>query len=72
MKAIKIDIKKEIIEIDGFKPLKVHKVDSKNFGVARVGEERTITLGGLQIRVNVLDYKNSYGKDRWLVMPAGS
>lgn len=30
---------------------------------------QTISLGGLTVEVTVLDYKNSWGKDRWLVTP---
>lgn len=37
---------------------------SKNIG--KIG---TIGLGGLSIQVEILDYKNSYGKDRWQVQP---
>jgi hypothetical protein len=34
-----------------------------------IGQIATIVLGGLTVEVEVLDYKNSYGKDRWLVKP---
>lgn len=34
-----------------------------------IGEERNITLGGLTVTVKILDYKTSYGRDRYLVTP---
>lgn len=35
-----------------------------------IGKEGTISVAsGLTINVRVLDFKNSYGKDRWLVEP---
>ncbi len=41
--------------------------------VARVGEKGTILVAGFKVEVEIVDYKNSYGRDRWLVKPvAGS
>lgn len=48
--------------------------------VAVIGTVKTIAMGGasfdgkgLLVEVTVLDYKTSWGKDRWLVTPvAGS
>lgn len=38
-----------------------------------VGKKGFMFAGGLKIEVEVVDYKNSYGRDRWLVKPvAGS
>lgn len=38
-----------------------------------IGTTRSLLLGGLIVEVKVLDYKCSWGKDRWLVTPiAGS
>lgn len=40
--------------------------------VALIGKRaniRTTLPAGLTIQVDVLDYKNSYGKDRWLIRP---
>lgn len=34
-----------------------------------VGTEQEIKVGYLTIKVKVLDYKEAYGKDRWLVTP---
>lgn len=34
-----------------------------------IGKKVTIKVDGLNISVKILDYKNSYGKDRWLVTP---
>ncbi len=34
-----------------------------------IGRKAQIELGGLLIYVTVLDFKNSYGKDRWQVAP---
>ncbi len=34
-----------------------------------IGKAAFIKLSGIQVNVNVIDYKNSYGKDRWLVEP---
>ena len=34
-----------------------------------IGQTKSIDLSGLIVEVKVLDYKNSYGKDRWLVTP---
>lgn len=36
---------------------------------AVIGKRGYIKLGGLEVSIEVLDYKNSYGKDRWLVTP---
>lgn len=44
--------------------------------VANVGKKGMYVLrgdGGMAIEVVIMDYKNSYGRDRWLVKPvAGS
>ena len=41
--------------------------------VAKVGEKGTMFTGGFKVEVEIVDYKNSYGRDRWLVKPvAGS
>lgn len=37
--------------------------------IAIIGTEQDIPLGMLMVKVTVLDYKQSYGKDRWLVTP---
>jgi len=38
-----------------------------------IGKKGLIFAGGFKVEVEILDYKNSYGKDRWLVKPvAGS
>lgn len=34
-----------------------------------IGTEQEIPLGTLMVKVTVLDYKQAYGKDRWLVTP---
>lgn len=34
-----------------------------------IGKEARVQLGGLSVLVTILDYKNSYGHDRWLVSP---
>ena len=34
-----------------------------------IGTQRFITFGTITVEVKVLDYKNSWGKDRWLVAP---
>lgn len=34
-----------------------------------IGKVGSVFLGGLVVYVKVLDYKNSYGKDRWQVTP---
>lgn len=34
-----------------------------------IGKVGSIFIGGLVVYVKVLDYKNSYGKDRWQVEP---
>lgn len=34
-----------------------------------VGKEGTIQIGGLTVAVAIKDYKNSYGRDRFLVTP---
>jgi hypothetical protein len=36
---------------------------------ASIGKEATIEAGGLVVVVKILDYKFSYGNDRWLVTP---
>jgi hypothetical protein len=41
--------------------------------IANVGKKGTIYAGGFKVEVEIVDYKNSYGRDRWLVKPvAGS
>ena len=41
--------------------------------VAKVGEKGAMLAGGFKVEVEIVDYKNSYGRDRWLVKPvAGS
>jgi hypothetical protein len=41
--------------------------------VAKVGEKGMMFAGGFKVEVEIVDYKNSYGRDRWLVKPiAGS
>jgi len=38
-----------------------------------IGKRGTIQNGPLTIDVTIVDFKNSYGKDRWLIEPvAGS
>lgn len=38
--------------------------------LASIGKTATIqTEWGFRILVKILDYKNSYGRDRWLVTP---
>lgn len=46
-------------------------MDNMNYKEASevIGKEGTIIAAGFRIGVKVLDYKNSYGKDRWLVTP---
>jgi len=34
-----------------------------------IGKKGTITAGGLRVNVKVLDVKQSYGRDRYLVTP---
>ncbi len=34
-----------------------------------IGRKGTVVMGGLSVNVEVLDFKNSYGQDRWLVTP---
>ena len=34
-----------------------------------IGKKATVSFGELSVEVEILDYKNSYGKDRWLVKP---
>lgn len=36
---------------------------------AQIGKKGNIITGGFRINVKVLDFKTSYGKDRWLVTP---
>ncbi len=41
--------------------------------VANVGKKGVFAVGGIKVQVEIVDYKNSYGRDRWLVKPvAGS
>ena len=37
--------------------------------VANVGQKGLLKFAGFQVEVEIKDYKNSYGKDRWLVAP---
>jgi len=41
----------------------------KNKVYENVGKTGTIQAGGLIVEVQVKDYKNSYGRDRYLVTP---
>lgn len=34
-----------------------------------VGKKGTVWFGELEVEVEILDYKNSYGRDRFLVTP---
>jgi len=34
-----------------------------------VGKKGIIITGGLTVNVKILDYKRTYGKERWLVTP---
>lgn len=34
-----------------------------------IGKQGTIEMGGLKIEVEVINYKQAYGKDRWEVKP---
>jgi len=34
-----------------------------------VGKAATVKLGGLVVEVTVIDVKNSYGRDRYLISP---
>ncbi len=41
--------------------------------IKTIGKIGIIQLGALKIEVGIRDYKNTYGRDRWLVSPtAGS
>ncbi len=41
--------------------------------ITNIGKKAEIVVGDLKIEVEILDYKNSYGKNRYLVKPiAGS
>lgn len=41
--------------------------------VSNVGKKGVMAVGGIKVEVEIVDYKNSYGRDRWLVKPvAGS
>ncbi len=35
----------------------------------RIGKQAKIAYGKLKVEVTVLDYKYTYGRDRWLVQP---
>jgi len=35
----------------------------------RIGKGARVSFGKLKIEVTVLDYKYTYGRDRWLVAP---
>ena len=37
--------------------------------IAVLNTEQQIPFGTLMVKVMVLDYKQAYGKDRWLVTP---
>ena len=38
-----------------------------------IGKVVTVNLGGLHVKVTIVDFKTSYGRDRWQVTPvAGS
>lgn len=43
---------------------KVEQVGKKGLYIVDSG-----TQTGLRIEVEIVDYKNSYGKDRWLIKP---
>lgn len=43
---------------------KVEQVGKKGLYIVDSG-----TRTGLRIEVEIVDYKNSYGKDRWLIKP---
>lgn len=34
-----------------------------------VGKKGWVRLGGLKVEIEILDYKHSYGRERWLVTP---
>lgn len=34
-----------------------------------IGKQGALEVGGLVVTVKILDYKRSYGRDRWLVTP---
>lgn len=34
-----------------------------------IGKQGAIEVGGLVVTVKIVDYKRSYGRDRWLVTP---
>lgn len=34
-----------------------------------IGKLAMVNIGGLCVDVEIVDYKTSYGKDRWLVKP---
>lgn len=34
-----------------------------------IGKKAIISTGGLKVNVKVLDYKQTYGHERWLVSP---
>jgi len=35
----------------------------------QIGKRASIILGGLTVRIEIIDYKYTYGRDRWLVSP---
>lgn len=35
----------------------------------KIGRVGWVNLGGLMVDVKILDYKRSYGRDRWFVTP---
>lgn len=37
--------------------------------LALIGRHALVELGGLQVKVEILDYKFTYGRDRYLVAP---
>lgn len=37
--------------------------------LSSIGKKGSISMDGLSIEVKVVDFKQSYGRDRWLVTP---
>ena len=37
--------------------------------MASIGKQGTVFLDGLMVKVKIVDFKQSYGRDRWLVTP---
>ena len=44
----------------------------KNKVFENVGKQGTVSLGGLKVHVDILDYKKSYGRDRFFVTPVAA